>query len=106
MTKRMRTQFDIWVCRDTNDLLHVVRMMRYFNSLDYLVHMNGSLACWPWVTGQRCLGGDWRGNKLPPFTHRVPVGRGDDITLIEYWVREAPTCVRCVVSLFRYPALL
>lgn len=90
-----RPKIDFWTCRDTDGLLHAAKIERFFDARDVLVRMQGCTACRPRVQSCAIPSGDWHGKELPPLA----LGDRNDrngIVLIEYWVREAPTCVTCV----------
>lgn len=87
---------DTWVCRDTDGVLHVAKVDRYFDGHNKLVQIQGCTACRPSVSSCLAPAGDWSGAKLPPLTLGNQWGK-DCITLVEYRIREAPTCVRCAV---------
>jgi hypothetical protein len=87
---------NFWVCRGVNGLLHVAKIERVFNTQGVLVHMQGCTACLPRLQSCRVPRGDWGGKNLPQLT--LDAGDGYSwILLIEYWVRETPTCLNCVV---------
>lgn len=91
---KLRSKVDTWVCRDTNGVLHVAKIERYFDDHNKLIQVQGCTACRPSVSTYTSPPGDWSGRKLPPLSLGNEHGK-DRITLIEFWVREAPTCVRC-----------
>lgn len=92
----VRPKIDTWVCRDTAGLLHVAKVERYFDQYDKLVKIQACTACRPSVQSSSVLPGDWAGTKLPPLLIGNNHGHWA-ITLIEYRVRESPTCVHCAV---------
>lgn len=91
----VRPKVDFWVCRDTNGVLHAAKIERFFDGHNQLVQLQGCTGCRPRVQSCSVPQGDWHGKKLPPLSIGDSNGR-NGITLIEYWVREAPTCVTCV----------
>ena len=92
----VRRKDDTWVCRDIDGLLHVAKVERYFDSRDRLVQIQACTACRPRVQSSSIPPGDWAGTKLPPLMIGNNYGRWA-ITLIEFRIQEAPTCVHCVV---------
>lgn len=94
---RPRLLTDTWVCRDSSGLLHVAKIQRCFSDRDALTQMQGCTACHPRVQPCMIPLGDWHGRKLPPFSIGDRDGHAG-FTLIEYWIREAPTCVTCAVT--------
>lgn len=92
----MRPKVDTWVCRDTDGVLHVAKVERYFDDHNKLVGMQGCTACRPMVSSCTVPSGDWGGAKLPPLTLGSRWNEAY-LTLVEFWIREAPTCVRCAV---------
>lgn len=97
MTRAIQSRVDTWVCRDTEHVLHLAKMSRYFNDGSKLIKIYTTLACYPRTISTIPARGDWFGRKLPPVTYPGPFNDGF-IMLVEYDVREAPTCVKCAVA--------
>jgi hypothetical protein len=97
------SKYDIWVCRDSDGLLHTVKIGRFFDAAGHLVRLQASAACRPRVQ-QLAVGSpnSYSGRSLPNMTLGNQWGK-DRVTLVEYCVREAPTCVRCACSVLIDP---
>lgn len=99
MTRAICPRVNTWTCRDTEHVLHLAKVSRYFNDDGKLVQVDVTLACCPTTVTAIPAKGDWHGRKLPPVVHPGSSGNGRvTLTLIEYGVREAPTCVKCAVA--------
>jgi hypothetical protein len=89
------TTSDFWVCRDDEGLLHNAKVTRFFDAAGRLTSIQVASACRPRVQQTPIdPSSGYHAANLPPTTLSNPWGR-DRITLVEYRIREAPTCVRC-----------
>jgi hypothetical protein len=85
---------DRWVVRDDLGLLHNALVARFFNSDNEIVTVQVSTACCPKVMQMEGLRGNyWHGSSLPSI---VLHGLGRPFQVIEYHVREVPTCLMCL----------
>lgn len=84
-----RTKRDRWVCRDDAGLLHMAMIMRFYDLNDALHLMQASTACDP-VMHQLNVAPDsgFVGQHLPRIGMK-------GFILVEYNVREVPTCLQC-----------
>jgi len=95
---------NVWAVRDEAGLVHTAQVARFFDDDDDVITaFEVSTACHPRVTSVRGHGQpDWVGCYLPatmitdPMTSpAVPVGYQTRFTIVEWNVREAPTCLGC-----------
>ena len=83
---------DIWVVRDDAGMLHRAAVHRYFWEDRAVRAINVATACRPSVTRvSNTHRADWSGVNLPKLAH-------DSLVLVEWRVREEPTCLACLVA--------
>ena len=83
------TKRDRWVCRDSAGLLHNAMVARFFDTEGELYTLQVSTACQPAVRQINLAPGSGHvGQHLP----QVLLER---FILVEYNVREVPTCLQC-----------
>jgi hypothetical protein len=92
------TKYDFWVCRDSDGLLHNVKVGRFYNAAGQLTQVQLASACRPRVQQEIIKPADgYHAHHLPPITLGNAWGK-DRVTIVEYRIREAPTCVRCATA--------
>jgi hypothetical protein len=105
MTK-LKPKRDIWAVRDADGLVHMAQVIRFFSdNVDGLItSLNVSTACHPAAT---MVGNPqnltWTGHRLPRVdfhdpvtTPGTPIAAKLRFTVVDWNVREAPTCLMCI----------
>lgn len=89
----MRKQYDRWVVRDYEGLLHAALVYRQFGGDEGdITLIQVSTACRPAVQQvTNSKNDDWSGAQLP----LVPLGNS---FIVEWRVRATPTCLECIVA--------
>jgi len=97
----MSPRYDEWIVQDSRGVTHVAKIGRVYDDAGALLLFQVSTACHPIVTQlQRSALSAWLGGDLPPviLDGRWDDDHRDDLVIIKYRLREAPTCVRCVAT--------
>ena len=84
-------QHDKWIVRDETGMLHRAAVHRFFWADGSLRAFHVSTACRPHITRVTNKDKqDWSGARLPLMVHET-------VTIVEWRVREEPTCLACIV---------
>lgn len=87
-----QAKYDYWVIRDDVGLLHNALVYRQFDAEGMLLVFQVSTACRPAVQQFFNVNRyDWSGTRLPRVSH-------GNFLIVEWRVREVPTCLECVVA--------
>ena len=84
---------DYWTVRDGEGVLHRALVRRYFDDIGRVVFFEAATGCHPVARHlSNTHRDDWAGADLP----RLYLSGHPEFTIVEWRVREIPTCLACV----------